>query len=244
MPGDVRIGTSGWHYKHWKGNFYPEDLPASKMLGFYMQRFDTVEINNSFYKLPSKDALAAWRDAAPREFLFAAKGSRFLTHMKKLKDPEAGVARFMEHIEVLGSKLGPILFQLPPFWTANVERLDHFLHVLPRRRRYGFEFRNLTWHTQEVYDVLRRYNAAFCIWELAGQRSPIELTADWTYVRLHGPEGPYQGSYHHDALVQWAGQIRKWKRRLRAVYIYFDNDQEGFAPRNASELRQLVGQRV
>ncbi len=244
MPGALRIGTSGWHYKHWKGTFYPENLPAPKMLDFYVQHFDTVEINNSFYKLPSEQALAAWRDGAPRGFLFSAKGSRFLTHMKKLKDPEEGVARFMERIETLGPKLGPILFQLPPFWNVNVERLEAFLGALPRGRRYGFEFRNDTWHTPEVYGVLRRHNAAFCAWELAGVRSPVEITADWTYVRLHGPAGPYQGNYHHDVLVQWAGQIRRWRRRLRAVHVYFDNDQEGFAAHNARELRQLVEPRA
>jgi uncharacterized protein YecE (DUF72 family) len=237
---EVRIGTSGWHYKHWKGLFYPENLPASKMLDWYVERFDTVEINNSFYKLPAREALAAWRDGTPPDFLFAVKGSRFLTHMKKLKDPEEGVRRFMERVEALGKKLGPILFQLPPFWAVNAERLDAFLDVLPRKRRYAFELRNPTWHTREVYDILRRHNAAFCAWDLAGVQSPIEITADWTYVRLHGPEGAYQGSYHHDALVEWAGRIRKWRRRLRAIYVYFDNDQGAHAPRNAVELRELA----
>jgi uncharacterized protein YecE (DUF72 family) len=240
MACEVRVGTSGWHYRHWKGLFYPEDLPASKMLGWYLERFDSVELNNSFYKLPAKEALAAWRAGTPPGFLFAVKGSRFLTHMKKLKDPEEGVRRFMERVEALGEKLGPILFQLPPFWAVNAERLDAFLDGLPRKRRYAFEFRNPTWHSNEVYAILRRHNAAFCAWELAGVRSPVEITADWTYVRLHGPEGPYQGSYSDSALAGWAGRIRKWRRRLRAVYVYFDNDQGAHAPRNAGALRKLV----
>lgn len=241
MPGAVRIGTSGWHYKHWKGAFYPEDLAASKMLDWYVRHFDTVEINNSFYKLPTEAALESWRDSTPEGFLFAMKGSRFLTHMKKLKDPEEGAARFMERVEVLGAKLGPILFQLPPFWGADAARLEAFLAVLPPHRHYAFEFRNPTWHTREVYEILRRHNAAFCAWELSGARSPVEVTADWAYVRLHGPEGPYQGSYHHDALVEWATRIEKWKTRLGAIYVYFDNDQSGFAAQNARALRGMAG---
>lgn len=244
MSGDVRIGTSGWHYKHWKGPFYPETLPASKMLDFYTGHFDTVEINNSFYKLPTGEALASWRDGTPPHFLFAVKASRFLTHMKKLKDPGEGVTRFMERIEVLGNKLGPILFQLPPFWAVNAERLDAFLRELPTGRRYAFEFRNPTWHHPDVYEILRRHNAAFCAWELSGVRSPVEVTADWAYVRLHGPEGPYQGTYHHEALVGWADRIRKWRRRLHAVYVYFDNDQSAFAVHNAGALADMTGARV
>lgn len=244
MPCAVCVGTSGWHYKHWKGPFYPENLPAAKMLDWYAQHFDTVEINNSFYKLPAEEALATWREQTPRNFLFAAKGSRFLTHMKKLKDAEEGVRRFMERVEVLGEKLGPILFQLPPFWTVNAERLDAFLGVLPPKRRYAFEFRNETWHCEEVYAVLRRHNAAFCAWELSGVRSPLEITADWAYVRLHGPEGPYQGSYHHDVLVAWAAHVRKWNRRLRAIHIYFDNDQSAFAVKDARALRELIRPRA
>ncbi len=240
MPGAVHIGTSGWHYKHWRGPFYPEKFSASKMLDFYVRHFDTVEINNSFYKLPTEAAFEVWRDGTPPKFCFAVKGSRFLTHMKKLKDPEEGIARFMERVEVLGRKLGPILFQLPPWWAVNVERLDAFLAALPRKRLYGFEFRNLTWHHPDVYAVLRKHNAAFCLWELAGVRSPIEVTADWTYIRLHGPGGPYQGSYSDEALAEWAARIRQWKRSMRVVYAYFDNDQAAYAVANARTLAQLI----
>jgi uncharacterized protein YecE (DUF72 family) len=238
--GALHIGTSGWHYKHWLGPFYPGKLPAAKMLEYYAERFDTVEINNSFYHLPLETGLATWRDSTPRNFLFAAKGSRFLTHMKKLKDPEPGVAKFFERLGLLGRKLGPVIFQLPPWWEANPERLETFLLALPRRRRYAFEFRNPTWHNPGIYAILRRHNAAFCIFEIAGFRSGEVITADFTYVRLHGPEGAYQGSYPDETLKRWAAKIRDWQRDLRASYVYFDNDQAAYAPANALSLKRLV----
>src|SRR5215831_8521833 len=162
MGAEIRIGTSGWHYKHWRGPFYPERFPAAKMLDFYKERFDTIELNNTFYRLPPERGVCAWRDSTPDYFLFAVKGSRFLTHMKKLKDPELGLERFFERVDLLGPKLGPILFQLPPFWDLDLERLDVFLRALPRRGRYAFEFRNPTWHVRPVYDLLTRHDAAFC----------------------------------------------------------------------------------
>ena len=210
------------------------------MLSYYQQHFDTVEINNSFYRFPLESALREWRASTPPGFCFAAKGSRFLTHMKKLKDPEEGVAKFMERVEPLGEKLGPIVFQLPPWWEVNAERLEAFLRALPRGRRYAFELRNQTWHNAEVYGILSRHNAAFCIYDLAGYQSGYEVTADFTYVRLHGPGGAYQGSYSEEALRGWARRIRGWRRRLRAVYVYFDNDQDAYAPQNASALKHML----
>lgn len=235
----IFIGTSGWHYKHWRGPFYPDKLPASKMLEFYAQRFDTVELNNTFYRLPQPNGLNNWHDSTPREFRFAMKGSRFLTHMKKLKDPATGIERFFERADLLKEKLGPIVFQLPPHWTVDAERLDAFLKALPRAHRYAFELRNPTWHSAEIYAILRRHRAAFCIFEIAGFRSGFEITADFTYVRLHGPDGAYQGSYSESALREWADRIREWQDKLRAIYIYFDNDQAGYAPKNALELAKL-----
>jgi uncharacterized protein YecE (DUF72 family) len=243
MPGSVHIGTSGWHYKHWKGPFYPEKLPASKMLAFYAERFDTVELNNTFYRLPPENGVDNWRDSAPDGFLFAAKGSRFITHMKKLKDPDTAISRYFERVGRLGRKLGPIVFQTPPWWEINLERLETFLDALPRGQRYAFELRNPTWHAPEVYRILRRRNAAFCIFEIAGFHSPFELTADFTYVRLHGPGGAYQGSYSAQALSEWSNRLRAWESDLRAVYIYFDNDQAAYAVENALELKRMVSQR-
>ncbi len=235
-----RIGTSGWHYKHWVGPFYPPKTPPSKMLAYYLQHFDTVELNNTFYRLPTKNALENWRNSTPENFCFAAKGSRFLTHMKKLKDAEAGIERFFDAIDVLADKLGPVLFQLPPNWEIDIDRLAHFLHALPKHHRYAFEFRNSTWNVQEVYDLLARNRVGYCIFDLAGFQSPIEVTTDLVYVRLHGPGGKYQGSYSDQALTEWANRIRKWKRD-RAVYVYFDNDDSGYAARNALRLKELAG---
>ena len=239
-PASVHIGTSGWHYQHWRGAFYPEKLPASKWLDYYARHFDTVELNSTFYRLPLETGIDGWRKSTPGDFCFAAKGSRFLTHMKKLKDPAAGVARYFERVERLGRKLGPIVFQLPPFWEVNLERLDTFLDALPRRRHYAFELRNPTWHAPEVYRILNRHNAAFCIFEIAGFHSGFELTANWTYVRLHGPGGAYQGSYPAATLRHWAERIRAWQDDLRAVYVYFDNDQAAYAVRNAAALKRLL----
>jgi len=241
---DIRIGTSGWHYKHWIGRYYPADIKPGEMLAHYLRDFDTVELNNSFYHLPKEESFDAWRASTPRDFLFAVKGSRFITHMIKLKDPERGLGNFLPRAERLRGKLGPILWQLPPKWNVNLERLEVFLQALPRRHRYAFELRNPTWMTDAVYELLRRYNAAFCIYELAGYRSPLEITADWTYVRLHGPtQFKYQGSYSDEQLAAWAERIREWSRKMSAIYVYFDNDDSAFAVHNALTLKQLLSKR-
>jgi uncharacterized protein YecE (DUF72 family) len=239
---EIRVGTSGWHYNHWRGPFYPEKIPVSRMLGFYSERFNTVELNNTFYRLPPEGAAEEWKRAAPAGFLFAAKGSRFLTHMKKLKDNGPGIDNFFAHVEGLGRKLGPIVFQLPPRWQANPERLDAFLVSLPKRRRYAFELRDPSWHVPEIYAILKRHRVAFCIFEIAGWQSGYEITADFTYIRLHGPDGAYQGRYSKSALRGWAKRLDEWGRKLRAAYVYFDNDQAGYAAANAMELKQMLGQ--
>jgi uncharacterized protein YecE (DUF72 family) len=242
LPGRVHIGTSGWHYKHWKGPFYPDKLPASKMLQWYVERFDTVEINNSFYRLPQASALQLWCRQTPPGFCFAVKASRYITHNRKLKEPQNTVEKFLSVIDKLERRLGPILFQLPPSWKVNVERLDEFLSGLPLAHRYVFEFRNETWNVPQVYDVLRRHNAAFCIYELAGFHAPIEVTADFTYVRLHGPGNKYQGDYSGKTLRTWAGRIHEWRKQLKHIFVYFDNDQAGFAAKNATELKGMIAE--
>lgn len=243
VPARVHIGTSGWHYSHWKGPFYPERLPTRQMLEFYLQHFDTVELNSTFYRLPKSKVLREWRQAAPARFLFAVKGSRFITHNKKLKDPKGPLHQFLPRVEVLRRKLGPILFQTPPHWRVNLERLETFLEALPRRHRYAFEFREPSWHSKDVYDLLRRHRAAFCVFDIGGFHSPIQVTADFTYIRLHGPAKKYQGSYSSSELAAWARRIRSWKRRLKDIYIYFDNDQAAYAAHNALELACLVSRR-
>lgn len=237
---EIRIGTSGWHYRHWVGTFYPAGTAPSRMFAYYQRFFDTVELNNSFYRLPTPHAFLAWRDAAAANFRFAVKGSRFLTHNKKLKEPEQALQNLLPRAELLGQELGPILFQLPPKWKANLERLADFLCALPRSHRYAFEFREPSWNTASVYDTLRRFNAAYCVHELAGFHSPIIVTADFAYVRLHGPGGKYQGCYSEEALCQWAERITQWSSELKAVYVYFDNDDSGYAPCNALELKERV----
>ncbi len=211
-----------------------------RMLASYCDRFDTVEINNSFYKLPSAETFRCWRESTPPGFCFAVKGSRFITHMKKLKDPQNALDKLLPRAEALKDKLGPILFQLPPKWTVNAQRLEEFLSALPRRHRYAFEFRELSWHREEIFDILRRHNAAFCIFELNGFRSPEPLTADFAYIRLHGPLGPYQGSYPPETLRDWARKIERWRERLGNIFVYFDNDQAGYAAQNALALKRLV----
>ena len=207
MSAEIRIGTSGWHYRHWVGRYYPDACKPEEMLPHYLRDFDTVELNNTFYHLPSEASFDTWRKSTPRDFVFAVKGSRFITHMIKLKEPQRGLGNFLPRAERLRGKLGPILWQLPPRWKVNVERLDDFLRVLPRRHRYAFELRDESWISEPVLEVLRRYNAAFCIYELAGFRSPLEITADWTYVRLHGPTAfKYQGSYSGAQLAEWAAR--------------------------------------
>lgn len=242
MTAEIRIGTSGYHYKHWVGTYYPADVKAGEMLKHYLRDFDTVELNNTFYQLPNETTFDAWRKNTPHDFLYAVKGSRFITHMIKLKDPLRGLTNFMPRAERLRWKLGPVLWQLPPGWKVNVERLEEFLSLLPKEHRYTFELRNETWMTDKVLDVLRKYNAAFCIYELAGYMSPIEVTSDWTYIRLHGPTHfKYQGSYTDEQLAMWAERIRGWSRTMKAIYVYFDNDDSAYAVYNAMTLKKMLG---
>ncbi len=239
----IHIGTSGWHYKHWKPTFYPPTVSNARQFDHYAQFFDTVEINNSFYRLPPKEVFAAWREAAPPDFLFAVKAPRFFTHMKKLIPEPEGMARFLDYAGALREKSGPVLFQLPPRWKVNTERLGNFLSKLPPAFRYAMEFRNETWYTPAVYTLLRKYKVAFCIYELDGHLSPFEITADFVYVRLHGPGGKYQGSYSDEVLDDWAERIRKWVRTRKEVFIYFDNDQEAYAVHNARKLEALIAEK-
>jgi len=236
------VGTSGWHYAHWRGPFYRERFPAEEMLAFYCKHFDTVEINNSFYQLPEKKTFRAWRRQTPAGFLFSVKASRYITHMKKLKHPQQPLRKFLSHARELGPKLGPVLFQLPPRWRRDASRLRDFLQALPSTTRYAFEFRDPSWFHRETYALLEKHNAAFCVFDLAGMTSPKELTADFAYLRLHGPsEFRYQGCYTRAQLRGWLKSIREWQRAgVGAVFVYFDNDQNAYAARNALELAALL----
>ena len=238
----IFIGTSGWHYKHWlEGVFYPAGTTGSDMFEFYARHFNTVEINNSFYRLPTAKTFDAWRESSQRDFVFAVKASRFNTHMKKLKDAKRTSEKFFLMADRLEKKLGPILFQLPPRWKVNIERLAEFLEALPDEHRYAFEFRDESWLVPEVFELLRKYNAAFCVHDFEEMKIPIEVTADFAYVRFHGPtSAKYWGSYSKAELRKWAQRIVGWRAELSAVYVYFNNDPEGAAVRNALTLKELI----
>lgn len=239
--GKIYIGTSGWHYKHWIGTYYPKGTKDADQLSLYLDDFKTVEINNSFYRLPTPETFTSWRKAVPKDFLFSVKVSRFITHMKKLNVDKATIDQFIDRAIRLKRKLGPLLFQLPPKWNLNAERLERLLKKLPTGYRYTFEFRNTSWYTEEIYDLLKKHNVAFCIYELDGHISPKLVTADFVYVRLHGPGRKYQGRYSLPALRKWGADCIKWMNEGREVYVYFDNDQLGYAAFNAKELVKLTG---
>lgn len=238
--GRIHIGTSGWHYPNWVGPFYPSGMATEEFLPFYARHLNTVEINNTFYHLPALHTLREWERETPDNFLFTCKGSRFITHMKKLKDPEHSIPRFFETISVLHNKLGPILFQLPPHWRMNVSRLEEFLNALPTPFRYAFEFREESWFAQPVYDLLTKYNTALCLYHLAGRWSPEIVTTDFVYIRLHGPGEAYQGKYRAPTLRLWADKCHTSAKSGKDVYCYFDNDQNGYAPINALALQNNV----
>ncbi len=238
--GRIHVGTSGWHYEHWVGPFYPEAMTSADFLAYYVRRFRSVELNSTFYHLPKPATLAGWLARTPADFVFTCKASRYITHMKKLKDPQASILRFFEVIAVLRSKLGAVVFQLPPRWHVDVPRLRTFLAALPKGYRYAFEFRDESWFSSETYEALAGQNAAFCIYDLARRSSPCEVTANFVYVRLHGPDGPYCGEYGRDALRSWARRCRSWANQGRDVFFYFDNDEAGYAASDASSLCRML----
>jgi uncharacterized protein YecE (DUF72 family) len=233
----VRVGTSGYQSDHWRGLFYPRALPRREWLAHYASRFDTVEINNTFYRLPEAETFAAWRARAPRGFCFALKFNRYGSHMKRLREPAATIGRFFERAKDLGSALGPVLLQLPPRWHADPERLDAFLAASPRRVRWAVEFRDPSWLVESVYAVLRRRRAALCIHDLQGDH-PREETARFVYLRFHGPAS--RSRYPRQRLVAEARRIRSWAARGLDVYAYFNNDAGGHAVEDARDLRRYV----
>ncbi|MGC8492458.1 MAG: DUF72 domain-containing protein [Syntrophobacteraceae bacterium] len=234
--GAIRIRTSGWSYAHWKGPFYPEKTRDSKLFEFYIRKFDTVQINNSFYHLPLRKTFEKWRASSPDSFVFAVKASRFITHTKRLKDCGPAVENFRERTLGLGEKIGPVLFQRPPALKIDPKRLNLFLQELPGALRYSFEFRNSSWFHPETYSLLSEFNAAFCLYELNGKTSPLETTADFIYIRLHGPGGKYQGRYSSEQLRSWSETFKHWTKESKDVFCYFDNDEKGFAAVNAMGL--------
>lgn len=238
--GKILIGTSGWHYKHWLGPFYPEKTKSPDFMAYYQQYFQTVEINNSFYRLPSAKTFEQWKETTPEDFIFSVKANRYITHIKKLSESEEFFNTFMQHADFLQEKLGPILFQLPPKWHYNEDRFKAFLRILPTNYRYTFEFRDPTWHNSAALDLLKQHNIALCFYELGFYTSPIDVTANFIYVRLHGPGEKYQGSYNDETLLEWANKCKKWQEKGLDVFVYFDNDQKGYAANNAKKLKALT----
>lgn len=238
--GKIYIGTSGWHYKHWKNIFYPKDLKESEQLPYFAKIISTVEINNSFYRLPEISTFKSWYKEVPADFVFAVKGSRFITHMKKLKVDQQTIDDFMQRAGHLRDKLGPILFQLPPRWKVNTERFSDFLALLPAGHRFAFEFRDHSWNISAIHRLLEQYGSAYCIYELAGYQSPTIVTAEFVYIRLHGPGNKYEGSYDEPSLTTWAQRCCTWSEHGKDVYLYFDNDQNAYATQNALTLIELL----
>ncbi len=240
MP-TCRIGTSGWVYRHWRGPFYPPDLPQARWFEHYARYFATVEINNTFYRLPSEAAFETWRAQAPPGFVYALKASRYLTHVKRLADPQAALDNFVGRARRLGDHLGPILYQLPPHWHLNLDRLDRFLALLPRDLTHAVEFRDPTWLVESAFELLSRHGVAFCSMNLPGVDCPVRATASTVYIRLHGVQSPYADRYSPEQLRGWAEIICRFLAEQRDVFVYFNNDAQGFAVQNAMELRDLAG---
>ena len=234
------IGTSGWHYDDWRQRFYPRKIKKSAWLEFYSRHFATVELNNTFYRLPSEATFNNWHDATPSDFLFAVKASRFITHIKRLKDTHEAVVNFMSRAALLKNKLGPILYQLPPNLHRNDELLEAFLASLPPGHKYIIEFRHESWLTAEVYDILRRHRAGICGFDTPALTCPMLATADFAYIRFHGKDSLYASRYSDEELADWANKIEKLAQNLDAVYIYFNNDIQGFALKNAETIGKLL----
>lgn len=235
-----RIGCSGWQYKHWRGDFYPADIPSTRWFEYYAARFDTVEINNTFYRLPEAGTFARWAERAPSRFLFAIKASRFLTHMKKLKDPDEPVSRLFERMRPLGRHLGPVLYQLPPGWKLDSGRLEHFLQALPKGIRHVMEFREPSWYADSVSALLERHGVARCLHDMKGSATGMERVGPFVYVRFHGASGTYSGTYPPERLRRWAEWLSEQRRAGCAIYAYFNNDVGGHAPRDAVTLRRFL----
>jgi len=237
----LRIGCSGWVYKDWTGPFYPPGTKDRERLEYYATRFDTAEINASFYRLPSEKMVEGWRERAPEGFVYAWKVSRFITHNKKLNECADPVALVFGRMAPLAEHYGPALIQLPPQLRRNDERLAGFLKLLPKDRRHTVEFRHPSWYDPAVFRILSDFDASLCISDHHHAPAPWEVTASWVYVRGHGPGGRYHGRYPDEELGMWADHIGRFRAEGRDVYAYFDNDIKSAAPFDAETLKQMTG---
>lgn len=241
LKNKIYISTSGWVYKHWKNTFYPPNLSEKEYLKYYSQHFSTVEVNNSFYHLLNEASVQNWIKSVPKDFVFSIKASRYITHMKKLIDPEKTTKNFFESIKPFKNKIGAILFQLPPKFDFNPERLENLFKTIPDNYKYAFEFRDKRWFNNETYDILRKNNAALCIYNLGEFQTPKEITTDFTYIRFHGPGIPYANKYSEEQLNDFSNDIINYNKKAKTVFGYFNNDEAGYAIENANELKQKLG---
>lgn len=240
MP--VRIGTSGFSYPHWKGVFYPPKLKPSGWLDYYQERFDTLELNSTFYRLPQPETLLKWRGAVKSGFLFAMKASRWITHIKRLKDVQESIETFFERAVLLGEKLGPVLYQLPPSFERDTERFEAFLSMLPDGFVHAFEFRHPSWFDERVRRLLKARKASFCVCDgPLSQSFPQWITSEEIYIRFHGPAEVYRGEYPIEQLALWAEKIKGFKAQGLSVFAFFNNDAYGSAVKNALQLKELLG---
>jgi uncharacterized protein YecE (DUF72 family) len=239
----IRIGCSGWQYRHWRGRFYPYALPQDRWLEHYAQTFDTVELNNSFYRLPEADAFAAWSRRVPRGFLFAVKASRYLTHLKRLREPREPLDRLWSRAKRLGDRLGPMLYQLPTGWHVDRHRLAAFMDEAPRNRLQAVEFRDRSWYAPDTLAMLEGAGMALCLHDMPGSASDRKPIGPFVYVRFHGPDGGYQGSYSGQMLSGWSDRLVEWAGAGLPAYVYFNNDQAGHAVRDAQRLRDMIERR-
>ena len=236
----IRIGCSGWEYRHWRGDLYPEALPVERWLEHYASLFDTVELNASFYRLPSASVFAAWARRVPAGFSFAVKASRYLTHVRRLREPAEPLDRLWTRALQLGPHLGPMLYQLPPRWKPNLPRLEAFLEAVPRRAAQAVEFRDPAWYLPEVSVTLKAHGVALCLHDMAGSAPPAEPVGPLVYVRFHGSGARYGGRYPDEQLGEWAGRLRSWREAGLPCWVYFNNDLGGHAFRDAARLREMV----
>lgn len=235
------IGTSGWVYPHWKHIFYPSDLPQSRWLEYYTQHFKTVELNNTFYRLPNEKTFDNWHDRCPGDFRYAVKASRFITHIKKLNDIDEPLETFLNRARRLRGKLGPVLYQLPPGQHRNDDKLETFISLLPGDIKHVLEFRHESWLDDRVFAIMSKHNVGLCVFDMPGLTCPITATADFGYIRFHGSGGMYSGCYSDSELEDWSVRISELSKKLDEVYIYFNNDADGHAIGNARTLRQMLG---
>lgn len=239
----ILVGTSGWHYASWRGPFFPADLPVKRQLQYYAKQFQTTELNSVFYRTPTPLAVEAWREQSGEDFVFAWKASKFITHWKRLSSKSDTSLELLEsRIALLGEKAGPILFQLPPNLKVDSTRLAAFLKLLPKHHRYSFEFRHSSWYAPAIYKLLAEHNVSLCISDHNDAPTPWKRTADFVYIRAHGPTGRYKGHYPLATLSAWSNTIQGWKRRGWDIYVYFDNDQKSAAPADALRLRHALSQ--